>query len=124
MAQAVLHAMRARGAFDWPKDSPAPIIDPAQCAAHFGLGPGTWRYVCLWGIMFYDLAYPIRYDPSRRLEKRLAFATAAKRIDAGEAPEALGLPNVGIPEPVPTVSAGIFPGGPPKRAGGTPRTHD
>jgi hypothetical protein len=103
LAQAVLNALRERGVFGWPKDSPAPRIDPARCAAHFGLVPAAWRYICLWGIMFFDLTFPIRYDPSQRLEKKQAFATAAERIEAGEAPEALGLPNVGVPEAVPIV---------------------
>ena len=35
---------------------------------------------------------------------KVVFATAADRIDAGEAPEALGLPNVGVPALVPLVS--------------------
>jgi hypothetical protein len=34
---------------------------------------------------------------------KLALATAAVRIKAGEAPESVGLPNVGVPEPVPDV---------------------
>ena len=92
-----------RRAFGWPEDSPAPVIDPARCAAHFGLVPGAWRYICVWGIMFYDRTAPIRYDSSQRLQKKLAFATAADRIDAGDAPESVGLPNVGVPAPVPVI---------------------
>jgi lysophospholipase L1-like esterase len=105
LAQAVLHALKSRGAFGWPRDRPAPRIEPAQCAAHFGMGPAAWRYICLWGIMFYDLCYPMRYDPSRRLEMKQVFAQAAERIQAGELPETVGLPNVGVPEPVPVVQA-------------------
>jgi hypothetical protein len=112
LAQAVLRALKARGSFGWPKDSPEPIIDPARCARQFAVGPAVWRRICLWGIMFYDSCWPIRYDPSRRLEKKRAFAVATERIEAGEAPEAVGLPNIGTPEPVPAVNlgdAGIHP---------------
>jgi hypothetical protein len=103
LAQAVLHALQKRRAFGWPHDSPAPVIDPASCVKHFGLTPEVWRRVCLWGIMFYDLTTGARYDSSHRLQMKLALATAAVRIKAGEAPESVGLPNVGVPEPVPDV---------------------
>src|SRR5579883_2209503 len=103
LAQAVLQALKARGAFGWPKTIPTPRIDPARCAAHFGMGPHAWRYLCLWGIMFYDLTYPMRHDSSRRLEQKRAFARAAERIAAGESPEAVGLPNIGVPAAVPAV---------------------
>ena len=45
LAQAVLQALQARGAFGWPKDGPTPVIDPAECVAHFGLGPPGEPYV-------------------------------------------------------------------------------
>lgn len=105
LAQGVLHELRARGAFGWPKDSPEPVIDPARCVEHFGLRPDVWRYICLWGIMFYDKTWPIRYDPSHRLEMKHVFARAADRIEAGEPPEAVGLANIGTPEPVPVVGS-------------------
>ena len=90
-------------AFDWPRDSPPPLIDPAQCAAHFGLGPAEWRMVCLRGILFYDLTYSIRYDPSHRLGMKRRYAAAADQIEAGAAPESVGLPNVGIPPAIPVI---------------------
>jgi len=103
LAQAVLQALHARRAFGWPQDSPTPVIDPAECATHFGLGPAAWRVVCLWGLKFNNLAAPLRYDPSRRLQARDAYAAAADRIAAGAAPESAGLPNIGIPAPVPVL---------------------
>ncbi|MBX6315640.1 MAG: hypothetical protein IRY99_22410, partial [Isosphaeraceae bacterium] len=101
LAQAVLRALWARRAFGWPSGSPAPTLDPARLAARFGLGPEQWRAVCLWGIMFYDLTAPVHYDPSARRAKQAAFASAARRIAAGQAPEAVGLPNIGLPAAVP-----------------------
>jgi hypothetical protein len=110
LAQAVLQELRARGALGWPMDSPLPVVDPAECAAHFRLGPAAWRVVCLWGLKFNGLAMPLRYDPSRRLEARDAYAAAADRIGAGEQPESLGLRNIGIPAAVPAISGTASPG--------------
>ena len=103
LAQAILQALQKRRAFGWPLDSPAPVIDPASVVKHFGLTPEVWRRICLWGIMFYDLTTGVRYDSSHRLQMKVTLATAAVRIKAGEAPESVGLPNVGVPEPVPDV---------------------
>lgn len=108
VAQAVLHELRAHRAFGWPADSPEPVIDPARCVEEFRIGPHTWRYVCVWGLMFYEITWPIRYDPTHRLEMKQVLARAADRLEAGEPPEALGMPNLGIPEPVPpTNGAGV-----------------
>ncbi len=103
LAQAVLVCLRARGAFGWPASLAVAPIDPRDCVDHFGLIPAAWRYLCTWGIMFYDLTYPMRYDRTLRLAKRKAFADAVTSIDAGVLPEAVGLPNIGTPEPVPIV---------------------
>jgi hypothetical protein len=104
LAQAVLQSIEKRRLFGWPHDLAAPVIDPVDCAQHFNLTPDIWRRVCLWGIMFYDLTTGARYDSSRRHQMKDAFATAANRIEAGEPPESVGLPNIGVPEPVPVVN--------------------
>jgi lysophospholipase L1-like esterase len=104
LAQRVLDALHARHALGWPNDKPAPVIDPAGCIRHFGIGCSEWREICCWGMLFNDMTYPMRYDPSQRLQKKQDFAAAAARLDSGEAPEALGLPNVGIPDPVPLLA--------------------
>ncbi len=103
LAQAVLQALRARRAFGWPKEGPIPVIEPAECVAHFRLDSAAWRIMCLWGIKFNSLSAPLTYDPTRRLQARLAYAVAADRIAAGDAPESLGLPNIGMPAPVPAI---------------------
>jgi lysophospholipase L1-like esterase len=100
LAEAVLREPRVLRAFGWPRALPPPIIDPARCAKRFGLGPEQWNKICLWGIMFYDLTAPARYDPTYRRARQRAFAKAADRIAGGEPAEAVGLPNIGIPEPV------------------------
>ena len=83
---------------------PAPSIDPACCAQYFHLNSGAWHYISFWGVMFFELTGPIRYDPSQRIDKREAFRATALRIEAGTAPEKAGLPNIGIPEGVPSVA--------------------
>jgi hypothetical protein len=103
LAQAVLYGLHARRAFGWPRNSSAPILDPAQCAAHFKIGRYEWQRLCLWGIMVYDKIAPLHYDPSRRRAKQDAFGKAHDKIVAGRAPEEVGLPNVGVPLPVPLV---------------------
>ncbi len=85
-----------------PPESPQPAtIDPDDTVRHFALIPAAWRKLALWGIMFYDKTAPARYDPSARRARQRAFADAANRIEAGVPPEAAGLPNLGIPAPVP-----------------------
>jgi hypothetical protein len=108
LAQAILHGLRARGALDWPESTPAPILDPARVAAHFGLGPAAWKKLCDWGAMVYDLLSSGSHDPAERLARRRAYEAAARRIAQGEAPEALGLPNVGTPAPVPAVPEAVI----------------
>jgi lysophospholipase L1-like esterase len=103
LAQAVLQALRDRHVFGWRATTPLRPIDPAECESHFGLVPEAWRQICLWGIMFYDLTASARYDPSNRQERRAGFVRAAERIKAGAAPLEAGLPNIGVPEPVPPV---------------------
>jgi lysophospholipase L1-like esterase len=97
LAQAILAALHERGAFDWSREAPAPAIDPALCAAQFGLAPTDWKRLCERGFMFYYGTASVRHDRRQRLAKRDAFKAAVARIEAGEAAENVGLPNIGIP---------------------------
>lgn len=106
LAQAVLRGLHARRAFGWKADAPEPTIDPETCARRFGFDPAVWRYLCLWGIMFYDRTTWATYDHDRRSIKRKQFIAAADRIEAGEPPESVGLRNIGTPEPVPLAPYG------------------
>jgi lysophospholipase L1-like esterase len=101
LAQAVLHVLKDRGAFGWPSEYPAPIIDPAECALHFGIGPRDWAHVCGWSASFNAMVGSFRYESSQRHDQFERYLQAKLRIDAGVAPESLGLPNIGIPRPVP-----------------------
>ncbi len=103
LAQAVLVALHARHAFGWPRDSAIPIVDPAECALHFGIDKSAWHRIALWWKGFNELISPLRYDTNLRRRKREAGIAAAAKIEAGTAPEAAGLPNVGIPARIPVV---------------------
>jgi hypothetical protein len=95
-----LHELHARKAFGWPAGLPAPLIDPAECTQRFKISPAVWETICTWGIMFYDLTYPLRYDSSHRIALKGVFGEAYNRIHAGAAPESIGLANIGLPQPV------------------------
>ncbi len=97
LAQGILDAIRERGALGWPNGVPAPRIDIAACAAHFGLGTREWRLVAERSYMFESGTALLRHDRSEREAKVAAFGIAIKRLDDGAAPEALGLPNLGVP---------------------------
>lgn len=97
LAQAVLEALYARRALGWPEGTPAPLVDPAECATHFGIRRKDWRALAERGAMFYFAVAPLRYDPSQRLARRDAFMAASVRIAAGDPPESVGLPNLGVP---------------------------
>jgi hypothetical protein len=101
LAQAVLHELQARRAFGWPAELPAPIIDPARCAAHFGMNERDWAGICHWTCGFYALVLPLRYESGHRLRKRTTYLTAEQKVAGGTAPGSLGLANVGFPPPVP-----------------------
>jgi hypothetical protein len=46
-----------------------------------------------------------------RVAKKHAFGEAYDRIKAGAAPESVGLPNIGLPEPVPSATSKDIRGG-------------
>jgi hypothetical protein len=108
LAQAILHGLRARRAFDWPESTPAPVLDPARCAAQFGLGLAAWKKICDWGAMVHDLLASGSHDPSERLARRRNYEIAARRIAHGEVPESVGLPNIGVPRAVLVVPEAVI----------------
>ncbi|MFO0957196.1 MAG: hypothetical protein U0800_06975 [Isosphaeraceae bacterium] len=101
LAEAILAALKALGALGWPADVPAPTIDPAEVAGRFGIDGVAWYRLCKWGAMFQHKTAPARYDPSHRLAMLARFEEAAARLQANEKAEDLGLPNIGVPGPVP-----------------------
>ncbi len=111
LAQAVLREVRNRHAFGWPDRTPAPALDPKTCADWGGLDSEAWKKICLWGVHFGNYSRWLRFDPTVRVERTARYAIAYDRLVAGEPVESLGLPNLGLPRPVP-----IAPGQPTKAA--------
>ena len=109
LAQAVLLSLRARRAFGWPDGSGAPVVDPAECAAHFGIDGNTWLHLAIWWKGFNDLVLPLRYDQRLRARKRAVGVDAVSKIHAGVDPQSLGLPNIGIPAEVPLIEPDTVP---------------
>ncbi len=68
--------------------------------------PGSWRYVCSIGAATYVKMSAWTHDGGERLRKAAAFDEAGAKIELGTAPESLGLPNLGIPAPVPILRVG------------------
>ena len=75
-----------------------------ECADRFGLGLEAWKKHLPVGDPLRHLRAEaaLRSDGARLDRKRL-YAEAYDRLVAGESVESLGLPNLGLPEPVPTV---------------------
>jgi tetratricopeptide (TPR) repeat protein len=103
LAQAVLVALQKRHAFGWSAESPIPVIDPSQVASHFGIDKSAWRTIAMWWKGFNELVTPLRYDRNMRSRKRAAAIAAVDQLDAGIAPETVGLPNVGTPVGIPVI---------------------
>jgi hypothetical protein len=97
LAQGILDALAARRAFGWPSGTGSPRINVAACARYFGVQATDWKRLCEGGSMFQHATASLRHDPTQREAKKSAFSSAAKRLADGEAPERVGLPNIGIP---------------------------
>lgn len=107
LAQAVLRGLHDRRAFGWPADAPEPTIDPVETARHFfKLDPAVWRYLCLWGMMSYQITGPASFDPTLRDGKYQSFARAADAIEAGAPPESVEPRGIGRLDPIPLVPYG------------------
>ncbi len=103
LSEWILQELHARRAFDWPASSPAPVVSPSECAAHFNMDPKRWRAACYYIKLFYDLTAYIRYDPSQRIAQADRYKEAIRRIDEGISPETIQLSGVGT-RPLPVLS--------------------
>ena len=96
LAQDLLNQLRARKAFGWPEGAPAPVIDPAECAAHFGMKAKQWAAVCEHEKNWFSYEAYLRFDPVERLKKCQRYAVAVPRIEAGSPPDEAGVPGLGV----------------------------
>jgi hypothetical protein len=99
LSQAILNGLAGRRAFGWPDGRPAPVVDPAECARHFGVDDRAWAKVCERAADYYGKTAYIRFDPAERLAKAERYREAARRIAEGVAPAAAGVPGIGLPPP-------------------------
>jgi hypothetical protein len=107
LAEAVLRALHRRQAFGWGEGrgrgrgraadtSPRPI-DPAEAAAHFGIGTEQWVVVCARSATHYRDFSWARYDRSERLAKQRLYEEAGREIARGIPPQETGVPGLGAP---------------------------
>jgi hypothetical protein len=96
LAQDALDQLGARRALGWPEGVATPTIDPVECAAHFGIDAASWSEVCERTATFYARTAYMRHDPSESLQRADRYASAARQIDAGQAPASVGIPGIGI----------------------------
>ncbi|MDR3635525.1 MAG: tetratricopeptide repeat protein [Isosphaeraceae bacterium] len=95
LAQDLLKQLKAHRAFGWPERVPVPSLDPAECAAHFGIGESEWAEVCTRTALYYSRTALMRYDRSESLEKQKRYSEAAQAITDGLPPERTGIPGLG-----------------------------
>jgi hypothetical protein len=96
LAEAVLSRLKARASFGWPESTPAPMLDPRQCATQFALDADAWATVCdRTADQLNQIAF-VPFDPADRVRRRDRYRTAALRIRAGTPPEDVGIPGVGL----------------------------
>ncbi|WZO98376.1 hypothetical protein EP7_005437 [Isosphaeraceae bacterium EP7] len=94
-AQQVLDEMARRGSLNWPKGTPAPILDADACVAHFQIDRPAWTSVCGNVANFYRKIAYIRFDPRERLNLEQTWLKATAAIENGALPESLHLPGLG-----------------------------
>jgi hypothetical protein len=95
LAQAVMRELARKSVFGAAL-SGEHHLDPASCAAHFGMDSEKWATVCDRASEHYRRVAGYRYDPAERLGKSRRYAEAARQILNGVAPENLDMPGVGV----------------------------
>jgi tetratricopeptide (TPR) repeat protein len=96
LAQAVLEICRVNGLLGLKPNDPPFHVDPARCAAHFGIDHNAWEEICRRSARFFDVTAYTRYDPEQRLLKLREYSEAWIQIRKGTEPVSLGLPGIGI----------------------------
>jgi hypothetical protein len=85
LAGAVLREIQHRKVFANGRPIALPL-DPEACTRHFGLDGPKWAAVCERTSVHYERVAGYRYDPEERLERARRYASAARRLNNGEAP--------------------------------------
>lgn len=95
LSRAILRALQARHAFNWPKGAAPPDLTPTEVAAHYQMDPARWAEVCGNAIWYYDAGALVRFDPSERHAKAARYREAQNRLRNGADPEKLHVPGIG-----------------------------
>jgi hypothetical protein len=93
LARAILRELQARRAFGGDLCLSF-RFDPAECCDHFQIDRERLATACERTSVHYERVSGYRYDPAERLRKSRLFALAARKLRAGVAPEAVGLPDL------------------------------
>lgn len=117
LAEAVLLKLHERRAFGWPAGAGPPLVNPSECAEHFGMDATKWAGVCGYAARFYSQTAHIRYDPTERAAWAYRYREAARRIEAGESLSAIGLSGIGTEQSVSGDAAPRPVASPPRAAG-------
>jgi hypothetical protein len=96
MAQAILDELFRLHALGL-KQAEAPVIDLAECAAHFGVDSRVWAGACIKTGAYYKNLAGVRYDSTEREAKHLRFMKAGHDLQAGRTlPQNAGVPGIGV----------------------------
>jgi hypothetical protein len=93
LAGAILRELLERRVFGGDLRFSLPL-DPADCRDYFQIDRERLATACERTSVHYERVSGYRYDPDERLRKSRLFARAARKLRAGAAPEAIGLPDV------------------------------
>ena len=94
LAEAVLAGLKARAAFGWPESTPAPKLDAHRVAGEFNMNAAAWAAVCRHSAAHYGQLAFLTIDSAERIDWRDRYILAARRIEAGAAPEDTGIPGL------------------------------
>ncbi len=98
LADAVLAALKDRAAFGWPNLVAATTLKPSRVAAEFKVDAAAWAAVCNRSAAHYGQLAFLTVDSAERIQWRDRYSHAARRIEAGAAPEETGIFGVGTQE--------------------------
>jgi hypothetical protein len=98
LAQAIMDQLFQRRALGLGVDkAKAPLIDLAECAAHFGVNSRVWAGACIKAGTYYKHLAGARYDHAEREAKHLLFMKAGSDLQAGRTlPQTAGIPGIGL----------------------------
>lgn len=96
LAEAILAALKGRGALGWPSGTPATRIDPAECADHFDVNLAAWAAACDFAASFYRTMAPIRFDGAERRAKASRYGEALERLSSNRTQAGPEVPGIGL----------------------------